>query len=95
LAAIATGVTITALNWDALNPGNWFVKGERNWEKGRGNDPFWDETQYPIDVLKRMERNRDLDANIRERAKRIRKQREKKGGNGFFFGRDDNDEACE
>ncbi len=26
LAAIATGVTITALNWDALSPANWFVR---------------------------------------------------------------------
>ena len=54
----------------------WFARGERNWEKGKGDDPFWN---YPLEELRKIERDKSLDWRIRERAKRVRKQREKKG----------------
>jgi RHS repeat-associated protein len=49
-------------------------KGERNWEKGRGDDPYWDKS---IDDLKGIEK-KSPDPNERERAKKIRKQKQKK-----------------
>jgi len=52
-----------------------WAKGERNWERGRGDDPYWD---LPIDELKEIEKTGT--PSERERAKRIRKQKEKKGG---------------
>jgi len=48
-------------------------KGERNWEKGRGDDEFWGKTP---EELREIEKGTD-DAKVRERAKRIRKQKEK------------------
>jgi len=56
---------------------NWFEsqgKGERNWEKGRGDDPFWN---LSPDQLRYIEKH-SKDPKERERAKRIRKQKEKK-----------------
>ena len=50
-------------------------KGERNWEKGRGDDWMWDLTP---DELREIERDPKSTPNERERAKRIRKQKEKK-----------------
>ena len=50
-------------------------KGERNWEKGRGDDPYWDKS---IDDLRGIEKI-SPDPNERERVKKsIRKQKQKK-----------------
>ena len=49
-------------------------KGERNWEKARGDDPFWD---LDSDKLREIEKT-TTDPKVKERAKRIRKQKEKK-----------------
>jgi hypothetical protein len=50
-------------------------RGERNWEKGRGDDPYWDKT--PAE-LRDIEKDPNSTPSERERAKRIRKQKEKK-----------------
>lgn len=51
------------------------MEGERNWEKAKGQDPFWD---LSVDELKKIERDkRNNTAKVRERAKKIRKQKQK------------------
>jgi RHS repeat-associated protein len=49
-------------------------KGERNWEKGRGDDPFWDLTP---EGLRAIENDPKSTPREKERARRIRKQKEK------------------
>jgi len=50
-------------------------RGERNWGKAKGQDPFWDKS---IEELKKIERNKNNSAEERARAQRIRKQKSKK-----------------
>ncbi|MBI5893623.1 MAG: hypothetical protein HZB79_08240 [Deltaproteobacteria bacterium] len=65
-----TGITIGVLGYEAYT---YFSKGERNWEKGRGDDPFWNKSP---EELREIERKGT--ASEKERAKKIRKQKEKK-----------------
>ena len=51
------------------------AKGERNWEKGRGDDPLWD---LSADQLKSIEDSPLLPPDLRKRAKKIRKIKQKK-----------------
>jgi len=51
------------------------MKGERNWEKGRGDDPYWSKTP---DELKQIENDANSTPAECARAKRIRKQKERK-----------------
>lgn len=53
-------------------------KGERNWERGRGDDPFWD---LSIEELRDIEKN-SCSSRERERARRIRKQKQKGASGG-------------
>jgi RHS repeat-associated protein len=72
--------TLDALNalsdamHDAVDSVYEMGKGERNWEKGRGDDVFWG---YDTEKLREIEKT-TTDPKVRERAKRIRKQKEKK-----------------
>jgi hypothetical protein len=50
------------------------AKGERNWEKGRGDDPYWD---LPPDDLRKIENDPKSTPSQKDRARRIRKQKEK------------------
>jgi RHS repeat-associated protein len=50
-------------------------KGERRWEKGRGDDPFWNLTP---DDLRKIERDPNKSRDERNRARKIRKMKEKK-----------------
>ena len=49
-------------------------KGERGWERGRGDDPYWDLS--PED-LRKIENDPKSTPSQKERARRIRKQKEK------------------
>jgi uncharacterized protein RhaS with RHS repeats len=55
-----------------------YAKGERNWDSGKGQDPYYDPIEYPREKLQEIERSRDSTAKEKERAKRARKQRDKK-----------------
>ena len=48
-------------------------KGERGWEKARGDDPYWGLTKEQLRNIERTGNPRE-----KERAKRIRKQKQKK-----------------
>jgi len=56
-----------------------FARGERRWEKGRGDDPY---CGYDIDTLKNIEKDRTgrYTDRERERAHRKMKEKDKKGG---------------
>jgi len=56
-----------------------FAEGERGWEKGRGDHPFYD---LSIDQLKKIERDPRSTQRDKESARRIRKQKEKKQRGG-------------
>jgi hypothetical protein len=73
-----TGSTAPPVGLSIVNSPEIFVcnmgKGERGWEKGRGDDPFWD---LSPDQLKAIERDPKSTPSQKERARRIRKQKEK------------------
>jgi hypothetical protein len=50
-------------------------KGERRWEKGRGDDPFWD---LLPETLRRIENDPSRSSDERNRARKIRKMKEKR-----------------
>jgi len=70
LIGAACGAVAGQYLWDTFFQG----KGERNWEKGKGDDPLWGKTP---DQLRDIERT-SPDPNERNRARKIRKQKEKK-----------------
>jgi hypothetical protein len=74
-APILRAVILTALPWLSWEAYVHYAKGERSWEKARGDDPFWEKS---VQELQLIEQTTD-DPNVRERAKRIRKQKQKKG----------------
>ncbi|MBI3352238.1 MAG: hypothetical protein HY036_06640, partial [Nitrospirae bacterium] len=54
-------------------------KGERNWDSGKGDDPYYDKDKYSNEDLKKIERDKkNYSREERKRAQRARKQREKK-----------------
>jgi RHS repeat-associated protein len=55
------------------------TKGERSWEKGRGDDPYWEKSE---DELRDIENDPKSTAKEKERARRIRKQKKKKDQHG-------------
>jgi hypothetical protein len=71
--AVTVGALLIAAGAEALTH---YIKGERNWEKARGDDPYWSMT--PADLRKIENDPRSTPAQ-KERAKRIRKQKEHKG----------------
>ena len=78
-AQIAAGGAIGGMIGNAIGnllDQNFLAKGERGWEKGRGDDELWEKTP---EELKEIEK-KDSDPGRRCRARKIRKMKEKKRG---------------
>jgi hypothetical protein len=69
------GGTVADYWGDVIFDAFYAGQGERSWEKGRGDDWMWDLT---IDELRAIENDPNSTPEEKARAKKIRKQKEKK-----------------